>query len=49
MNFPNTITMLRLLLTAIFCVAASAEGTLGYTFAFVLGAISYHTTGQINY
>jgi len=50
MNLPNTITMLRLLLTAIFCAAASAEGTLGYAIAliaFVLGAISDYLDGYL--
>lgn len=43
MNLPNTITLFRLVLTAVFCVAASAEGVVGYAIAlsaFVLGAIS---------
>ena len=43
MNLPNTITLFRLVLTAVFCIAASAEGLVGYAIAlsaFVLGAIS---------
>lgn len=43
MNLPNTITALRLVLTAVFCASASAGGQWGYTIAlvsFVLGAIS---------
>lgn len=50
MNLPNTITLLRLLLTAIFCAAASSEGTLGYGIAltaFVLGAISDWLDGYL--
>lgn len=50
MNLPNTITMMRLLLTAVFCAAASAEGTLGYSIAlvaFVLGAISDYLDGYL--
>ena len=50
MNLPNTITMMRLLLTAVFCVAASSEGTLGYSIAlvaFVLGAISDYLDGYL--
>lgn len=50
MNLPNLITMFRLVLTAIFCAAASAEGTLGYSIAltaFVLGAISDWLDGYL--
>lgn len=50
MNLPNLITMFRLLLTAIFCAAASSEGTLGYAIAltaFVLGAISDWLDGYL--
>ena len=50
MNLPNTITLFRLLLTAIFCAAASAEGTIGYAIAltaFVLGAISDWLDGYL--
>jgi len=50
MNLPNLITMFRLILTAIFCAAASAEGTLGYTIAlvaFCLGAISDWLDGYL--
>lgn len=50
MNLPNIITMFRLLLTAIFCAAASSEGTLGYSIAlvaFVLGAISDWLDGYL--
>ena len=50
MNLPNTITMMRLLLTAVFCAAASAEGTLGYSIAlvaFVIGAISDYLDGYL--
>lgn len=50
MNLPNIITLFRLLLTAIFCAAASAEGTWGYAIAlvaFVLGAISDWLDGYL--
>jgi CDP-diacylglycerol--glycerol-3-phosphate 3-phosphatidyltransferase len=50
MNLPNTITLLRLLLTAIFCAAASAEGVWGYSIAlvaFCLGAISDYLDGYL--
>ena len=50
MNLPNLITMFRLVLTAVFCAAASAEGTLGYSIAlaaFVLGAISDWLDGYL--
>ncbi len=50
MNLPNTITLFRLVLTAIFCVAASAEGVVGYAIAlaaFVLGAISDWLDGYL--
>ena len=50
MNLPNTITLLRLLLTAVFCVAASAEGTVGYSIAlvaFLLGAFSDFLDGYL--
>ncbi|MCP5535901.1 MAG: CDP-diacylglycerol--glycerol-3-phosphate 3-phosphatidyltransferase [Akkermansiaceae bacterium] len=50
MNLPNTITLFRLVLTAIFCVAASAEGVVGYAIAltaFVLGAISDWLDGHL--
>jgi len=50
MNLPNTITMIRLLLTAVFCAAASYEGTLGYSIAlvaFCLGAISDYLDGYL--
>ena len=50
MNLPNTITLFRLILTAIFCVAASAEGVVGYAIAlaaFVLGAISDWLDGYL--
>lgn len=43
MNLPNSISLFRLVLTAVFCVAASAEGVVGYAIAlsaFVLGAFS---------
>lgn len=50
MNLPNTITLFRLILTAVFCIAASAEGTVGYAIAlsaFVLGAISDWLDGYL--
>ncbi len=50
MNLPNTITLCRLVLTAIFCGAASAEGVVGYAIAlaaFVLGAISDWLDGYL--
>ena len=50
MNLPNTITLFRLVLTAVFCVAASAEGLVGYAMAlsaFVLGAISDWLDGYL--
>ncbi|NWK57050.1 CDP-diacylglycerol--glycerol-3-phosphate 3-phosphatidyltransferase [Verrucomicrobiaceae bacterium N1E253] len=50
MNLPNLITLFRLILTAVFCAAASAEGTLGYSIAlvaFVLGAISDWLDGYL--
>jgi CDP-diacylglycerol--glycerol-3-phosphate 3-phosphatidyltransferase len=50
MNLPNTITLFRLILTAIFCAAASAEGVVGYAIAltaFVLGAISDWLDGYL--
>lgn len=50
MNLPNTITLLRLVLTAIFCAAASSEGVAGYAIAlgaFVLGAISDWLDGYL--
>ena len=50
MNLPNSITLCRLVLTAIFCVAASAEGVVGYAMAlgaFVLGAISDWLDGYL--
>jgi CDP-diacylglycerol--glycerol-3-phosphate 3-phosphatidyltransferase len=50
MNLPNTITLFRLVLTAVFCVAASAEGLVGYAIAlsaFVLGAISDWLDGYL--
>ena len=50
MNLPNTITLFRLVLTAVFCVAASAEGVVGYAIAlaaFVLGAFSDWLDGYL--
>lgn len=50
MNLPNTITLFRLILTAVFCIAASAEGLVGYSIAltaFVLGAISDWLDGYL--
>lgn len=50
MNLPNTITLFRLILTAVFCIAASAEGTVGYAIAlsaFVLGAFSDWLDGYL--
>ncbi|MFK7911435.1 MAG: CDP-diacylglycerol--glycerol-3-phosphate 3-phosphatidyltransferase [Akkermansiaceae bacterium] len=50
MNLPNIITLCRLVLTAIFCAAASAEGVAGYAIAlgaFVLGAISDWLDGYL--
>ena len=50
MNLPNTITLFRLVLTAVFCVAASTEGLVGYAIAlsaFVLGAISDWLDGYL--
>lgn len=50
MNLPNMITLMRLLLTAVFCAAASAEGNIGYAIAlvaFVLGAISDWLDGYL--
>jgi phosphatidylglycerophosphate synthase len=50
MNLPNTITLFRLVLTAIFCAAASAEGVVGYSIAlgaFVFGAISDWLDGYL--
>lgn len=50
LNLPNTITLCRLVLTAIFCAAASSEGIAGYAIAlaaFVLGAISDWLDGYL--
>ena len=50
MNLPNIITLFRLVLTAVFCVAASSEGVVGYAIAlaaFVLGAISDWLDGYL--
>ena len=50
MNLPNFITLCRLVLTAVFCAAASAEGVTGYAIAlaaFVLGAISDWLDGYL--
>jgi len=50
MNLPNSITLFRLVLTAVFCVAASAEGVVGYAIAlgaFVLGAFSDWLDGYL--
>lgn len=50
MNLPNIITLCRLVLTAVFCAAASAEGVTGYAIAlaaFVLGAISDWLDGYL--
>ena len=50
MNLPNFITLCRLVLTAVFCAAASTEGVAGYAVAlgaFVLGAISDWLDGYL--
>lgn len=50
MNLPNKITLCRLVLTAIFCAAATAEGVIGYAIAltaFVLGAVSDWLDGYL--
>ncbi|MBK1790008.1 CDP-diacylglycerol--glycerol-3-phosphate 3-phosphatidyltransferase [Persicirhabdus sediminis] len=50
MNLPNTITLLRLVLTAIFCLAASYPGKIGYAIAlitFVIAAISDFFDGYL--
>lgn len=50
MNLPNSISLFRLVLTAVFCVAASAEGVVGYSIAlaaFVLGAFSDWLDGYL--
>lgn len=50
MNLPNSITLFRLVLTGVFCVAASLEGVMGYSIAlgaFVLGALSDWLDGYL--
>ncbi len=50
MNLPNIITLIRLILTVLFCIAASFPTTLGYTIAlvaFCLGAISDYLDGYL--